>query len=102
MSLDDLEKKVEDFSKDIEKRFEEFTRRIEDKFSGDKKPENGKNGFPCVPRKHDTTFWGIILVIIGVVLLGNYFHWFYLDVPIFPTALVILGVYLIIEHQRRH
>ena len=76
MSLDDLEKKFEEFTRDIEKRIEEFTRRLDAKLSGGKTPEPEKKGTTGSPRRHDTTFWGIILVIIGVVLLGNHFRWF--------------------------
>ncbi len=102
MSLDDLEKRLTDFSNDVEKRFEEFGKRLEEKFRGDKRPDNEENKTAGTTHKrHETSFWGMILIVIGAVLLGNHFHWFYLDIPIFPAAIIILGVYLIIDHQRK-
>ncbi|MFH1862477.1 MAG: DUF5668 domain-containing protein [bacterium] len=44
-------------------------------------------------------FWGIVLVVVGLIILGNQLNWFDLEVPFIPVALIVLGCYLIISRK---
>ncbi|MBU0520478.1 hypothetical protein KKA00_03560 [bacterium] len=102
MSLDDLEKKFTEFADDMEKRFNDFTQKLENEFFSKKtETEKLQQIHKPPPKGRDAAFWGIVLVVVGVILLGNHFRWFYLDVPLIPAALVILGAYLIMENRQR-
>jgi len=102
MSVDDIEKKFTEFANNMEKRFNEFTQNLQNDLKGGKtETEKLQQVTPPRRRDRDAAFWGIVLLIIGVVLLGNHFHWFYLDIPLIPAALVILGAYLIFENRHR-
>jgi hypothetical protein len=97
MSLDDLEKKLNKFAEEVEERLETFGKRIDEslgsKDSTEPEPRSG--------RLKDFPFWGIVLIIVGFVLLGNHLNWFDIDVPLIPTALIVIGLYLIIENAHK-
>jgi len=98
MKLDDLDKKIENLITSVEKRFAEIDKMIEERLSG--RPKSDSTEAKHRVKKHrDASFWGIALVVIGFILLGNHFHWFNLDIPVLPTALIILGCYLILENR---
>lgn len=101
MSLEDLDKKFEDLTAKMEKRFDEFREKIEERFTSQKPASEAQDESQGELRKHrDTPFWGVVLVIVGVILLGNHFDWFDLGIPIIPAALIILGCYLILENRQ--
>ncbi len=100
MPIDELDKKFKDLSDSIERRFEEIHRNIEESLSTVKSVKKD-HGTPH-QKSRETPFWGIALVIVGVVLLGNHLNWFDIDIPFLPTALIILGCYLIIENIQKH
>jgi apolipoprotein N-acyltransferase len=53
-------------------------------------------------RKHwDSPFWGIVLIVVGFIWLGNNLHWFRIHLPIWPLVLIVIGVYLLLEHRHR-
>jgi hypothetical protein len=103
MSLDELEKKFSDFAEEVENRIEEFGKQIDERFSNAKPTEREHRPDQPLPSKrhHDIPFWGIILIIVGFVFLGNHLHWFHFDIPWIPAALIILGFYLIFENLHR-
>ncbi|TKJ39687.1 hypothetical protein CEE37_10425 [candidate division LCP-89 bacterium B3_LCP] len=95
--MGDLEKKLEELSSKVEERFKELSDKIEGKLSS--LNSSGPKFTAKVTKKHDTPFWGIVLVIAGFVLLGEYFDWFNLNVPFLPAALIVLGAWLIIDKR---
>ncbi|MCX6639990.1 MAG: hypothetical protein NTW14_05850 [bacterium] len=100
MSLDELEKRINDVSDQIEKRFDEVTKQIEERFTQSKSTGQEPPRQDLRPRsRQHTPFWGIALIAFGIVLLNNHFSWFELDVPILPAVLIILGAYLIFENH---
>ena len=46
-------------------------------------------------------FWGIVLVAIGFVWLGNNLDWFRYEIPWVAVGLIAGGVYLIIHNLER-
>jgi hypothetical protein len=97
MTTDDLEKKLEVLSARMEERLEAFGKRLEERF--DKTGSESVTPVQSRGRKSETPFWGIVLVLGGFILLGEHLHWFNLDIPFLPAALIILGSYLIIENR---
>lgn len=96
MSLEDLEQHVEKVVVELNQRLDDLSKRMEDRFASGNGSLSGKK----MPRRNrSASFWGVALVTIGVILLGNHFNWFDLDIPIVPVALIILGCYLILENR---
>lgn len=94
--MDDLNQKIDELASSIEKRFEDIHKQIEERFTDGIKKTEVRLG--PKPRSGETPFWGIVLFVIGIVLLGNHMRWFYMDIPLIPAALIILGGYLIIRN----
>lgn len=103
MNLNELEKKFSDFAEEVEKKIEEFGRQIDERFSNLTASEKEKQPDPSVPSKRhsDKLFWGIALIIVGIILLGNHLRWFILEIPWIPAALIILGIYLVFENVQK-
>ncbi len=102
MNTEEIEKKLSRVAETLQRQFEEFKKQVNERIS--KLEENRaapEKPLPALKKRHDGVFWGAVMVVVGIVLLGNYFRWFYLDIPIFPAILVILGAYLIFEDRRR-
>jgi len=100
MNLEDLEKRLEKVGSDIGQRLEEISQRLDDHLSGKGSAGGASDESQLPPRRgYSTPFWGVALVVIGVILLGNHFDWFDLQIPVIPTALIILGCYLILENR---
>ena len=52
--------------------------------------------------KHwDNSFWGIVLIAVGLIWLDKNLHWFHFDIPIWPIVLIVIGLYLLLEHRHR-
>lgn len=95
MNTEDLEKKLDEAVLRLEKRLEDMGRDLEARFSGGSTP-------PAERRTHrgkDSPFWGTLLVVLGFILLANHFDWFHLNIPILPAALIVLGLFLVIENK---
>jgi hypothetical protein len=95
MSLEDIDKKFEELVSRVDKRFEELGKKLEDRFSypASSQPK------PKPSRTRDSIFWGAAMMVVGLVLLANHFHWLSEDVPVIPTVLILLGLYLILENR---
>ncbi len=93
--LSDLTASVDARLGKIERTLEELKRRGE--ASSGEKPALRETA--TLPRKRQTSFWGVALVAIGSILLANHFHWFHLHVPMIPTVLVIFGIILILDNR---
>jgi len=94
MNLDDLEKKLEEATARLEQRIEDLGRRLEERTSGlSRTPSERKT------HQRESPFWGIVLVVVGFILLANHFDWFDMRLPLIPAALMILGLFLLIENR---
>jgi hypothetical protein len=100
MNNEEIEKKLSEFAETIQRQFDEMKKHIDERLSKiEAISEPPKITVPKVKKRCDSAFWGVVLLVVGIILLGNYFRWFYLDIPIFPSILVILGAYLILEDR---
>lgn len=93
--MKNLEKRVDEIGKKVEDKGEEFGKRVEEKAKAIKKDfeRKGHHGH--------TMFWGIVLIVVGLIWLGNNVGWFFYDVPWFPVAMIAVGIYLIVRHWDR-
>ena len=96
MSLEELEKRVDDALGKLEGRLENLDKEMEGKINAALHPEKR------IPPKAKCAegFWGLALIVIGIILLGNHFEWFDWHIPLIPAALIIIGVYLLVENRR--
>lgn len=51
--------------------------------------------------KRSRLFWGLALIAGGIIWLGDQVGWFELDLPFWPTAMIVLGLYWVIS-SRKH
>ncbi|MFH0766323.1 MAG: DUF5668 domain-containing protein [Calditrichota bacterium] len=91
-------------TKSLDDRIEEIAKRLEEvgRSLGDHLEEHLQR--PHIHprrREHDRLFWGLALIIAGGIWLGDRVGWFNLDLPFWPTALIALGLYMIVT-SRRH
>lgn len=95
MNMEDLDKKFEELVSQVDKRFEELGKRLEDRFSyHPPTPPEHRSG-----RRFTGASGGMALILVGIVMLADHFQWLGRDVPLIPTVLVILGIYLIIDNR---
>ncbi len=84
---------------ELEQRLETMGRRIDDLAE-----RAGQRIDPTGARRRDPSnsrsFWGLIFLIVGSVWLSNRMGWFYFDIPIAATALIVVGVYMIVTSKR--
>ncbi|HDQ43914.1 MAG TPA: hypothetical protein ENN17_00245, partial [bacterium] len=79
-----LEKRLEEIGRKIEKEGEAFGKRIEARISGsDEEKEKGRNS--------GTVLGGALLVLIGLIWLGNNLQWFRYQIPWVPVVLIAVG-----------
>ena len=50
-------------------------------------------------KKKEGGFFGFAMIVVGIILLGNEMGWFRWDIPWFPVVIILIGIYLIIEHR---
>ena len=87
-----LEKRMDEISSKLEKEGEAFGKRIEAKV---KETEGcwGKRRGP------HSIFGGAVLILIGLIWLGNNMGWFMNDIPWVPVVMIAAGVYLILRYR---
>jgi hypothetical protein len=88
-----FEKRLDEIGEKVEQRGEEFGRRVEEKAKSIHKDFAGKghNGHGL--------FWGIVLIALGLLWLGNNLGWFYYDIPWFPVVMIAVGIYMILRYR---
>ena len=97
------EEKFEKKMKNLEKRMEEIGQRVEERGGeyGKKIEEKAKTMHKNLKHKGHHShglFWGIVLIAVGILWLGNNLDWFFYDVPWFPVALIAGGLFLILKN----
>ena len=84
---------------ELEQRLEAMGRRIDDLAE-----RAGQRIDPTGARRKDQmssrSFWGLIFLIVGSVWLSNRMGWFYFDIPIAATVLIVIGIYMIVTSKR--
>ncbi len=88
-----LEKSVEV----LRERIEDFGRTVGDKVEGKVGELNRKHN----RINKDGLFWGLAFIVAGTVWLGKSIGWFYFNIPIAPTALIIIGLYIVLSGNKR-
>ena len=95
-SYDNLSKKIDKFVEEIDRQIEEVVKKVDEKIEHIGGEPRKKS------RKHwDNSFWGIVLIVVGLLWLGNNLHWFRIHLPVWPLVLIVFGLYLLLEHRRR-
>ena len=90
-----LEDRIEEIGKKIEERGEKLGNKIEEKAKTVEKniKQRGTHGH--------SLFWGLVLLVVGILWLGNNLDWFIYDVPWFPVVMIAGGVYLILKNWEK-
>ncbi len=89
------EEKIEQKVTDLEKKVEMMgkgAKTITESAKGDTRKE-GHHGH--------TLFWGIVLIVIGIIGLGNNLRWFVYDIPLIPVIMIAGGIYIIIKNLEK-
>jgi len=55
----------------------------------------------CCRHHRHGSFWGIVLVALGLVFLADNLGWVCWDLPFWPVVMIIGGAYLIYTSGRR-
>lgn len=90
-----LEKRMEEMGKKLEEKGEELGKRVEGK-AKTVHDKLGRKGH----REH-SVFWGIVLIVVGFVWLGNNLDWFDYDIPWVPVVMIGVGIFLVIRHWEK-
>jgi fatty acid desaturase len=89
---DTLENKI----RELEQKIEDMSRKI-----GDEVEEHVRGVRVHVHRREGRgVFWGLLFILVGLVWLGNSVGWFDFDVPLLPSALIVVGLIIIFSSRR--
>jgi hypothetical protein len=90
-----MEKRIEEVGKNVESKGEAFGKRVEERaqqIAKDVKKEG---------RKTPGLFWGIVLIVVGFIWLGDNLGWFWYDVPWIPIIMLVVGIFLVLKNWHR-
>lgn len=98
------EDKLEEKMKEVEKRLEEIGKKVEAKGEEigkvvEEKAKTVKKDLEYKGHHNHSLFWGLVLVVLGFLWLGNNLGWFYYDVPWLPLVMIAGGIYLILRNR---
>jgi Flp pilus assembly protein TadB len=88
-----FEKKMDALGKKIEEKGESYSKELEGKAKVFQRKIHRK-----VHEKYQL-FWGVALVVVGLVWLGNNLGWFRYSIPIIPVAMIVFGIFLILKYH---
>jgi hypothetical protein len=92
----ELSEKIEKVVEEVNQHINEALKKVDEKIeqiSGEPRKRS---------RKHwDNSFWGIVLVLVGFFWLGNNLDWFDIHIPLLPVVLIVIGLWLLLEHRNR-
>jgi len=46
-------------------------------------------------------FWGIVLIVVGIIWLGNNLEWFVYEIPWISVIMIAAGVYIIFKNWEK-
>lgn len=86
--------------KNLEQRLESLEIRLDQL---DDRTENGiiVQNTRKVYRSRGGNFWGLLLIAIGVFWLGRNLGWFDIRLPLWPTLLILFGIYILVSDSRK-
>jgi hypothetical protein len=91
-----FEEKIEETTRRFEERLKDFEERLEEKF--DTKYWEHRR---WTHSRRSGEFWGIVLLIVGFIFMAENMHWFHWDFPLIPTAMIVVGIYLLFRSFNR-
>lgn len=66
----------------------------------EKESEDRQMEMCCRDRGRHHSFWGIVFIVLGFYWLAKSLGWMeHIDLPLFPLALIVLGVFFVIRSQ---
>ncbi len=110
--IEQLEKTIEAMSERLEKigeniadRVEDFEENLNENINKSSESDESKSGIEKKLRRSrrnrgDTFFWGVILIAIGTFWIARNLGWFVWRIEFWPSALIILGLYILIRNPR--
>ena len=88
-----FEKKMEAMGKKLEEKGEVYGKEFEEKAKAfQNKMQHNVHG-------NHQFFWGGVLIVVGLVWLGNNLGWFHYSIPLIPVAMIALGIFFILKHR---
>ena len=87
-----LEDRIEEIGKKVESKGEEISKKAQSKAKDLQHEVEAKTG-------SHSLFWGIALIAVGLIWLGNNFGWIDYDIPWIPVGMIVVGAYLILKHH---
>lgn len=88
-----LEARIEEIGQKVETKGEEFSKKAHSKAKDIQHEIEARSG------KH-SLFWGIVLILVGLIWLGSHLGWIHYNIPWVPVAMIVAGIYLILRHRR--
>lgn len=88
----------------VEQRLDAVEKRLAD-LAGRLEEVAGRTAEPTPPDLNRTyrrpyranVFWGLVLIVVGLVWMGNQMEWFDLHIPFLPVVAIILGLHLLMK-----
>ncbi|MCJ7812145.1 hypothetical protein MUP95_02345 [bacterium] len=95
-------KKIISWEEKIEQKVTDLENKVERMGKGAKtKTESAKENSRKEGHHGHTLFWGIVLIIIGIIWLGNNLKWFIYDIPWIPVIMIAGGIYIIFKNWEK-